>query len=104
MFGVDFVAWVSAEASKGVVGGGGLMELVFLSEDLRGRVACPLLLVELFFRLRDEPSAEVFFFQISSLAQFCFGLLPFHHSIKLISKTSKALFHPYSNLDSPGLN
>ena len=61
MFGVDFVAWVSAEASKGVVGGGGLMELVFLSEDLRGRVACPPLLVELFFRLRDEPSAEGFF-------------------------------------------
>ena len=71
----------SAEASKGVVGGGGLMELVFLSEDLRGRVACPLLLVELFFRLRDEPSAERFFY-ISSFAQFGFGLLPFNYSKK----------------------
>ena len=81
MFGVDFVAWVSAEASKGVVGGGGLMELVFLSEDLRGRVTCPLLLVELFFRLRDEPSAESFFL-ISSLAQFGLGLLPFDYSKK----------------------
>ena len=75
MFGVDFVAWVSAEASKGVVGGGGLMELVFLSEDLRGRVVCPLLQVELFFRLRDEPSAEVFqnFVTCSILFQAAFS-------------------------------